>query len=44
VARRVPILVSEEVLEQAVADAASGAGGVPDIGPEHEPDDEDDDA
>jgi bifunctional DNase/RNase len=44
VARRVPILVSEVVLEQAVADAASDAGGVPDIGPEHEPDDEDDDA
>jgi bifunctional DNase/RNase len=44
VAGRVPILVAEEVLDQAVADAAAGAGGVPDIGPEHEPDDEDDDA
>ncbi|NBX25835.1 MAG: bifunctional nuclease family protein [Planctomycetes bacterium] len=44
VAQGVPILVAEAVLEQAVADAASGAGGVPDIGPEQEPDDEDDDA
>ena len=44
VAQGVSILVAEAVLEQAVADAASGTGGVPDIGPEHEPDDEDDDA
>jgi bifunctional DNase/RNase len=44
VAQGVSILVAEAVLEQAVADAGSGTGGVPDIGPEHEPDDEDDDA
>jgi bifunctional DNase/RNase len=43
VAQGVSILVAEAVLEQAVADAGSGTGGVPDIGPEHEPDDEDDD-
>jgi bifunctional DNase/RNase len=44
VARGAPILVAAQVLEQAVADAASGSGGVPEIGPEHEPDEEDDEA
>ena len=44
VAKSVPILVDEEVLAQAAADAAAGVGPVPDIGPEQEPDEEDDDA
>ena len=44
VAKNVPILVDEAVLVQAAADAAAGVGPVPDIGPEQEPDDEDDDA
>jgi hypothetical protein len=44
VAKSVPILVDEAVLAQAAADAAAGVGPVPDIGPEQEPDEEDDDA
>lgn len=44
VAKSVPILVDEAVLTQAAADAAAGVGPVPDIGPEQEPDEEDDDA
>jgi len=44
VAKGAPILVQEEVLEQAASEAAAGSGPVPEIGPEQEPDDEDDEA
>ena len=41
VAKGAPILVEESVLEQASSEAAAGAGPVPEIGPEQEPDEED---
>ena len=44
VAKGAPILVEESVLEQASAEAAAGSGPVPDIGPEQESDEEDEDA
>jgi len=40
VAKGAPILVEEGVLEQASSEAAAGAGPVPEIGPEQEPDEE----
>ena len=40
VAKGAPILVEESVLEQASSEAAAGAGPMPDIGPEQEPDEE----
>lgn len=42
VAKGAPILVEESVLEQASSEAAAGSGPVPDIGPEQESDEEDD--
>ena len=44
VAKGVPILVEASVLAQAAADAASGVGPVPDIGPEQEPDEDQDES
>jgi hypothetical protein len=44
VAKGAPILVEEDVLEQAASEAAEGAGPVPEIGPEQEPDEEDDES
>ena len=41
VAKGAPILVEESVLEQAASEAAAGAGPLPEIGPEQEPDEED---
>ncbi len=43
VAKGVPILVEESVLEQASSEAAAGAGSMPEIGPEQEPDAEESD-
>ena len=40
VAKGAPILVEESVLEQASSEAAAGAGPLPEIGPEQEPDEE----
>jgi len=40
VAKGVPILVAEAVLDEASREAQSGVGPVPEIGPEHEPDEE----
>ena len=40
VAKGAPILVEESVLEQASSEAAAGASPMPDIGPEQEPDEE----
>jgi bifunctional DNase/RNase len=42
VAKGVPILVDAAVLEQASSEAAAGAGPVPEISPELEPDEEED--
>ena len=42
VAKGATILVEESVLEQAASEAAAGAGPVPEIGPEFEPDEEED--
>ena len=42
VAKGVPILVDEAVLQQAHSEAAAGAGPVPEIAPELEPDEEED--
>ena len=44
VAKGVPILVDAAVLEQASSEAAAGAGPVPEISPELEPDEEEDEA
>jgi len=40
VAKGAPILVEESVLEQASSEAVAGAGPLPEIGPEQEPDEE----